>query len=141
MLGRYQLIKLDYLKKVKLFKILASPVLSIEYWVLSIEYWDNLASFHTSTSDNWKWNQEQRLFSANWNFLLLSYFWPHTSDTWQQTTDNWQLTTNFEYWDNLASFQTSTSDNWKWNQEPRAKNKDCVVLIENFFFFHTSDLR
>ena len=34
-------------------------------------------------------NQEQRLFSANWNFLLFSDLIPHTSDLKQQTTDNW----------------------------------------------------
>ena len=28
-----------------------------------------------------------------------------------------------------------------WSQEPRTKNKDCVVLIEIFRFFQTSDLR
>ena len=34
-------------------------------------------------------------------------------------------------------FQTSGN----WNQEPRTKSKDSLVLIEIFCLFHTSDLR
>ena len=37
-----------------------------------------------------------------------------------------------------AFFILHTSDNRQLNQEPRSKNKDCLVLIEIFFFFQTS---